>query len=154
MTAFIADSMLGKLAKWLKIAGNDVIYQKECNRAGILKTAEKENRIILTRDTHISHNNMLFIESEILWEQLEQVFRTIGTPVEERQFSRCIPCNMELVPIEKKDIQGRVPPYVFQAHDNFLLCPSCGRIYWEGSHYNMMMKILDKILKRMERKTI
>jgi len=154
MSRFIADSMLGKLAKWLKIAGHDVAYQKENDRAGILNIAEKENRIILTRDTHISHDDMLFIESEILWEQIEQVFRNFGVPLKERRFSRCIPCNAELIPVEKKDIRGKVPPYVYQAHDSFSLCPSCGRVYWEGSHYNRMIKILDDIVKNMERKKV
>ncbi len=143
--------MLGKLAKWLKIAGHDVIYQKESNRAGLLKIAQKENRIILTRDTHISYDNMLFVESEMLWEQVEQVFRNYRAPHEKRKFSRCILCNEELVIIEKKNVKGKVPPYVFKAHDNFLLCPSCGRIYWEGSHYKNMIKMLDKILVSINR---
>ena len=47
---FIADSMLGRLGKWLRILGFDTLYVKNAPDEKILKTAVREKRVLLTRD--------------------------------------------------------------------------------------------------------
>ena len=144
MERFIADSMLGKLAKWMMIAGFDVAYKKKCLKSSLLKMAREEERIILTRDTTIDETGSLLIDSDNLWDQFEQVLREFGSPPFDQAFSRCIRCNKLLVSIEKKDVAGKVPPFVYKAHDLFSMCPACERIYWAGSHYQQMKDILNK----------
>ncbi len=148
MAKFTADSMLGKLAKWLMIAGFDVAYIRENERQLIMDIARNEDRIVLTRDTRLSDEKIFFIESDILWEQLEQVLKIFGPPPENKAFSRCIECNCQLVHIEKKMAEGKTPPYVYKVHNDFSQCPSCGKIFWAGSHYRKMQKILRKYKER------
>lgn len=47
---FVADHMLGRLAKWLRILGFDTLFLTDVPDEEILKKARGENRIILTRD--------------------------------------------------------------------------------------------------------
>ena len=46
---FAADIMLGRLAKWLRIIGEDVIYGRHLTGYGLIRAARLENRLILTR---------------------------------------------------------------------------------------------------------
>ena len=46
---FAADRMLGKLAKWLRIMGQDVIYGQHLSGYGLIHTARMEHRLILRR---------------------------------------------------------------------------------------------------------
>jgi len=149
MIKFVADSTLGKLARWLKIAGFDVVYQKNSSPHSVLETAERDDRAILTRNTRISYKKMLFIESDFPWEQLEQVMKAYGAPPCDKAFTRCLECNRELAAISKKAVEGRVPPYVFEVHNDFSICPSCGKIFWAGSHYRRMRRILTRFRKNL-----
>jgi uncharacterized protein with PIN domain len=143
--------MLGKLARWLKIAGWDVSYSKERDLKSLLKTAKEENRIILTRDYSLAkEKNVFIIESEDVWEQLDQLFRAFGPLQEEKFFSRCIICNRELEPADRESVKDKAPPYVFETHKVFSRCPDCGRIYWPGSHYKRIKEKLSQIMKKVK----
>ena len=75
---FAADRMLGKLAKWLRIMGQDVIYGQHLSGYGLIHAARAENRLILTRDRGLKKKqppDFLFIESDHYREQLRQVIK-------------------------------------------------------------------------------
>lgn len=144
MRNFIADSMLGKLAKWMIAAGFDVVFKKNSTREFVVNTAREQGRVILTRDTAIRESEVILIESDNFREQMEQVFEKTGLPSSEKAFTRCLDCNIILIPAEKAEVEGRVPPYVFQVHQEFLICPQCQKIFWKGSHYDRMKDILEK----------
>ena len=144
MQKFVADSMLGKLAKWMIAAGFDVVFKKNSTREFVLITAKEEGRTILTRDPAIKESGTVFIESDHFQEQMEQVFELIGIPSSEKAFTRCLDCNIILIPADKNKVEGKVPPYVFKTHRIFLICPQCDKIFWKGSHYDRMKEILEK----------
>ena len=50
---FVADSMLGKLARWLRMLGQDVMYSTELNDSALIEVAKKENRVLLTKDLEL-----------------------------------------------------------------------------------------------------
>ena len=78
---FAADRMLGKLAKWLRIMGQDVIYGQHLSGYGLIHTARMEHRLILTRDRKLKRKqppDFLFIESDHYREQLRQVIQACG----------------------------------------------------------------------------
>jgi len=140
---FVADVMVGKLARWLRILGFDVAYSNTFSDDDVVQIAEVENRIILTRDTRLaSRRNLppfLLIESDHYREQVRQVLRTFNLK-EFRIFSRCLECNTPLQNVDKETVFEKVPHYVYLTQERFALCPSCNRVYWRGTHADAMLK--------------
>ncbi len=143
---FIADVMLGKLARWLRILGYDVLYSNVFADQEIVARALEDDRVILTRDVRMLERRKarkhVFIESGDLDAQMEQV---IGTLHLERLelFSRCLECNRPLDPETREAIEDRVPPYVFQTQKSFKSCPDCSRVYWPGTHRDHVRQRVD-----------
>jgi len=139
---FIADSMLGKLAKWLRILGYDTLYFRDGEDARLLAAARREGRILLTRDTRLFRRRrvcrMLFIHHDQVWDQLRQVAVELRLTMGERLGSRCLRCNRSLALLARDQAAGRVPEYVLRHQEVFSRCEGCGRIYWAGSHLRHM----------------
>ena len=135
---FIADAMLGRLARWLRILGCDVSYESSISDNDFIARAIHERRIILTMDRKLtereSARNSLLIKSPFYKEQLKQVITHYNIDYKSGIFSRCLVCNSLLVSIEKEKIKDSVPPYVYSTQDEFDICQQCGRIYWSGTH--------------------
>jgi len=148
---FIADAMLGRLARWLRILGYDVVYESSISDDDLIARAIHERRIILTMDRKLtereSAKNSLLIKSPSYKEQLKQVITHYNIDYKSGIFTRCLVCNSLLVSIEKEKIKDRVPPYVYSTQDEFDICSQCGRIYWSGTHRTKMLKMLDEIMK-------
>ncbi len=140
---FVADVMVGKLARWLRVLGFDVIYSNVLDDDEIIRIAESENRIILTRDTGLSarrkQGGCLFIEDDNYRIQLRQVLDAFDLK-EFKVFSRCLECNTPLRPADKEEVFEKVPPFVYLTQERFAACPSCGRVYWHGTHADEMLK--------------
>lgn len=154
-TRFIADSMLGKLAKWLRIIGYDVTYYPRIPDEELIERAEREGRVILTRDTLLiqrrkARDNHFFVEGDSYKDQLRQVVEHFSLNPLNKTLTRCLVCNGLLLPLDKHDAGKKVPPYVYETQDEFKTCPSCGRIYWGATHKDEMTKQLKKILRGRE----
>ncbi len=147
---FIADVMLGRLAKWLRIAGYDVLYDNKITDDNLIAQALDDDRIILTRDARMVQRRRvkkyIFIESDYLADQLRQVMRYLRANSLPAPFSRCLLCNVRLQPVEKREVAGKVPPYVFDTQEHFKRCSSCGRIYWAGTHRQKTIRLLEALL--------
>ncbi|MCM8800999.1 MAG: Mut7-C RNAse domain-containing protein [Candidatus Omnitrophica bacterium] len=146
---FILTKELGRLARWLRILGYDAQYFKEDNLASLIIQAIKEERIILTRNHRIPQARgirIVVLKKERFKELLQELFQELDlSPEPESMFSRCIICNIELVPIEKEKIKDKVPEYVFKTQEDFVFCPECRRIYWQGTHWGNVQEILKQI---------
>jgi len=151
---FIADSNVGRLAKWLRVLGYDTLFmdnKSDDNR--LVRLAHDEGRVILTRDTHILERRIvttgqvpaLLIQGDDLAGQLRQVVAALELDLAHRAFSRCIECNQPLEPREKAQVRALVPPYVFRTQKAFAQCPQCGRIYWQGTHWRRMRQVLEEL---------
>ncbi|MBI2358150.1 MAG: Mut7-C RNAse domain-containing protein [Deltaproteobacteria bacterium] len=141
----MADKMLGRLARWLRVIGQDVTYGSHLSGYGLIRAARKEGRLILTRDRRIrkkSPPDYLLIESDRFRDQLGQVIEACGLDPFQDAFTRCVECNTELQPVAKEAIEGKVPPYVFSTQEKFSLCPTCRRIYWPATHQQKMVEEL------------
>jgi len=141
---FIADAMLGKLARWLRILGYDTRYDARADDHELVRLARAEGRILLTRDRDLARRrgvDCLFIEDEEVEAQLLQVMRdlTLSTA---RAFSRCVVCNEPLQPVDKAEVRNRVPPYVYRTQERFALCHGCARVYWPATHWQRMRERL------------
>jgi uncharacterized protein with PIN domain len=151
---FIVDCMLGKLAKWLKILGFDTLYFSKIEDDELLAAAREQGRILLTRDTGLIEKakgvDRLFLESEEWREQVRQVLETFDLWEEVDPHTRCIDCNIKLKDLAKKDAKNLVTPFVYQHADSFALCPSCGKVFWRGTHFKDMEFKIDEILKNKD----
>lgn len=146
---FLVDSMLGTLAKWLRILGYDAMYDAQLDDNQLVRLARAQGRILLTRDTGLVKRKglrALFIESEVLEEQLAQVQQVFGLHMDQ-PFSRCPVCNTLLEDVPKYEAWGQVPPFVFQTQDRFRLCAECNRFYWRGTHWQRMLDRVERLKK-------
>lgn len=148
---FLADSMLGRLAKWLRILGYDTLYFSSLEDNNLVRIARAEGRIILTRDREMVRRrgiDSLLIESDDFREQICQALRHFDLNLDS-SFSRCSVCNSPLQRVAKGAVRERVPPYVFQTQERFSLCPRCGKIYWQGTHWQRIRERLKGLEEEM-----
>ncbi|MDY6855305.1 MAG: Mut7-C RNAse domain-containing protein [Thermodesulfobacteriota bacterium] len=148
----IVDRMLGKLAKLLRIIGFDTLYSNNIDFEELLCVADKEERIILTRNTLIKKQEraykFFFIHDNDPIRQLEEVINGLDLKIEYMGvLTRCIGCNKTLVKISKEEADGRVPDYIFKTHIDFSFCKNCNKVYWKGTHYEKMLERLEEFGK-------
>ncbi len=141
---FICDFMLGRLAKWMRLLGFNTSYYRDTDGKTIIYHSRKEGRTILTRSKILAekYGDLTLIESEHLEEQLKQMIKLLGTC---DPFSRCPVCNTKTEKVEKEVVKNDVPAYVFEIHNDFKKCPGCGRIFWKGTHYKEIKKVINEI---------
>jgi len=149
---FVVDKSLGTLAKWLRILGYDTIYEPEGSGRKFYDRLE-DHRILITRSKKTQKlwgdHHHVFITSNLLVEQLKQVVGQIGIERNDtRPFSRCIHCNLPIGEVDKSDIYGLVPDYIWETHDVFNRCRQCKRIYWSGSHAERSMERINQLFSQ------
>src|SRR3989338_938657 len=148
---FILTKELGRLARWVRILGFDSEYFTQDKESTLIIKALQEERIILTRNVRLGRHpgiRKLHISSNYLSEQLRQALRELQIkPNEALMFTRCIICNEPLANIEKEKVKTQVPEYVFKTQSDFVRCPVCKRIYWQGSHWGKVAKTLEEITR-------
>lgn len=143
---FIADEMLGKLARWLRLAGYDTLYENPIADERLLEVARRDERVILTRDRKLgaraAEQRICVVVSENPFEQFVAVARQFQLDIESNAFQRCLECNGELVSVRREDYKDKIPPHVYRTQTSFSRCSSCGRLYWPGTHYESMRRRL------------
>jgi uncharacterized protein with PIN domain len=148
---FFADAMLGRLARWLRVLGFDTAYQPHIDDAQLVQRAVEEGRVVLTRDRALREewrvSDLYLVEAEGSFEQVREVVRAFSLADAVRLFSRCNRCNTGLTKIAREEVRARVPERVFARQHEFRRCPSCGRVYWDGSHTDRMRRAVERILE-------
>ncbi len=154
---FIADSMLGRLARLLRLLGYDTLYYPYIEDHLLLRIAREEDRILLTRDTRLVKvrgvKDFLLLKENNTFEQLKIVITTFRL-ISRSNFnrfeipfsSRCSLCNNILNNIPKEEAKPYVPEYVYLTSDRFKRCSKCGKFYWKGTHQERLQKKLSEIL--------
>lgn len=153
---FVADVMLGSLARWLRILGYDVLYDRNIDDRELVELSVAEGRIALTRDRRLVRRKRLsqycLIESDDLHQQILEVMSYSGEKIQaERLLSRCIQCNVLLEPVSPSSVAAEIPPYVYRTRTKFSRCPRCRKVYWRGSHRERMMERLRGLQAAQER---
>lgn len=143
---FVLDVHLGKLARYLRLFGFDTLYEKDYTDDEIILISSLQKRIILTRDKKLLNNKKvthgMWIRSQYPESQLKEVFDRLDLKNTANPFSRCMECNSLLVHVKKEEIADKLPPRTKEFYNRFKLCPECDRIYWEGSHFLKMKKLV------------
>jgi len=147
---------VGKLAKWLRMMGFDSLFFNGSDDSHMVSQALSEGRVILTRDTEIMKRRVVnsgrlravLINSEEPERQMRQLMETLDLNRQFRPFTLCLECNQPLVERSREEVEGRVPPYVYKTQKQYMECPACHRIYWQGSHWMAMKRKLEEFASR------
>lgn len=146
---FVLDVHLGKLAKYLRLMGFDTLYQSNYEDEEIIRISQ-QSRIILTRDKGILKNNAVthgyWIRNTNPLAQIKEVLQRFDLLAKVAPFKRCLECNNELLKIDKDKITEKLPEKTNIYYHEFYHCNLCQRIYWKGTHYYKLKKIVDDIL--------
>ncbi len=148
-TSFILDVHLGRLAKMLRMLGFDTFYRNDYDDTEIIQQGLKEHRIILTRDRlllvikEVTHGYC--IRSTNPETQLKEVIKRFDLKSGIKPFYRCTICNGLIRKVEKVEILDRLEPKTKLYFNEFYRCEECARIYWKGSHFDKLKRLLEKI---------
>ncbi len=154
---FVVDSMLGNLAKKLRILGYDSKYFSSIEDDKLILIAKNEKRIILTKDEQLTKKaekqeiEFILIRGSDESEQIMQINAKVnfGIFMADTDNSRCIVCNGNLQSVEKYRIIGKIPEGVLEREKKFWMCDSCKKIYWEGTHFEKLREFVMKLNDRM-----
>jgi uncharacterized protein with PIN domain len=148
---FIADVMLGRLAKWLRIAGFDVLYSNRFSDDALIEISNSEGRILLSRDTRLlirkPVKEFIFLESQDIQKQIRQVFGVMHIQSLSFPLTRCLSCNEMLIETERESVRRIVPAFVYQTQRHFKSCPKCGKVFWAGTHRRSVVRTLEKLME-------
>ena len=150
---FLADRMLGKLAKGLRMLGYDTVYYRGENAYPLIKLAREEDRVILTRNTKLipkrPEDRIIRIgEDKPLLQLRELIQKKVISLNEENLLSRCLLCNIPIEKIRREEAEGKVPDFIYYQEKKFFQCPTCQRIYWQGSHIENMKKKVEELFEQ------
>jgi len=144
---FVVDINAGRLARYLRMAGFDTLYDSSWDDAKILQVLQSEPRILLTRSLDLLKRKGVeygrYIRTDSPIDQMREVFAAFGVTELNRAFSRCLQCNTVLQPVPKQEILQRLEPLTIRYVDSFSICGRCDKIYWEGSHVARMQRLLN-----------
>jgi hypothetical protein len=145
---FAVDRMLGRLARWLRILGHDVAYGAHLSGRSLVDCARREGRVLLTRDTRLVRGRDLprhvFVASDHFRDQLRQVAAALplgGAGI----LTRCLDCNRVLDELPRERARDRVPVFVWETSERFLVCAGCGRLYWPATHRAHVLRELGSL---------
>jgi uncharacterized protein len=149
---FLLDNHLGRLAAHLRMLGFDCLYKndfEDTQMAGILMD---DARILLTRDRRLLMRKTIqfgyCVRSLVPDEQLLEVVHRFDLTGRIAPFRRCLRCNAALEPIDKAAILSRLQPLTKRYFDEFRICRTCDQVYWKGSHYERMEKLVNSLLEK------
>ena len=144
---FVVDSMLGKVAKWLRVLGFDAVCERLSQRSQV-EAHIGEGRVVVTRNRRWrGEPGVVYPESNEPREQLRDVIREMRLgPGDAHFLDRCMLCNELLRPLSRGEAFGLVPDYIVATSTIFHRCPQCGRVYWKGTHPARIKQRLRELL--------
>lgn len=141
---FVADAHLGALARLLRMAGFDTLYDNHYQDREIADIGGREGRIVLTRDRELlklrSITHGCYVHAVKPVKQFLEIMDRLDLARSTRPFSLCLVCNAPLRAIDKAAVLERLPPSVRDSHERFTTCDTCHRVFWEGSHWRRMQE--------------
>ena len=144
---FCTDAHLGKLARLLRMFGFDTAYQNNFSKEELYIISKNEDRWLLSKSpyfTKFPEINFNQVKSADKYEQLKEVIENFHLVGSFNPFIRCLYCNEILEKKEKSEVEKFLLPETKKSFSEFWKCPSCEKIYWEGSHYERMKKLIGK----------
>jgi uncharacterized protein with PIN domain len=143
---FVLDVHLGRLAAYLRMLGVDTIYERHNDDDVLARISSQEQRILLTRDVGLLKRAEVrfghYMRATDPERQLTEVMRRYALAEALSPFSRCARCNGSLRAVPKTEVADALPPLVRARYEEFRRCESCGQLYWPGSHYQRVLRMV------------
>jgi uncharacterized protein len=151
---FICDVHLGKLARLLRLVGFDTLYRNDYTDVQIVEYALPEKRCILTRDRGILKRSAVThgycLRSTVPQEQAREVIARFDLHSRARPFSLCIECNGSISRADRGTVLPKLPEKTGKCYEEFHKCDSCGRVYWQGSHFESLRQTVSAMLRNSQ----
>lgn len=147
--AFLADNHLGRLARYLRLLGLDVAYGNQLSDEELAQSAQDEARVLLTRDRGLlKRRQVVFgccLRSHDPKEQLFDVLRRYDLFRQLKPWTRCLRCNGMLQTVEKSTVLDLLESKTKLYYDEFRRCGACGQVYWQGSHFGELARLVKEV---------
>ncbi|RJG15027.1 Mut7-C RNAse domain-containing protein [Massilia cavernae] len=139
---FVADAHLGGLARFLRMAGFDTLYDNNYQDEAIVEVSIAENRIVLTRDRELLKRRGVthgcYVHALKSPDQFREIVKRLDLTGSVKPFTLCLKCNAPLRDIPKEAVIDQLPPSVKLHHAEFSTCDVCRGVFWKGSHWQRM----------------
>lgn len=149
---FVLDGHLGKLATYLRLLGFDTLYRNDYEDSELARISYEQRRILLTRDRGLLKRNSVqhgyIVRNIVPAKQTIEVLQRYDLFDAIAPWQRCLRCNGLLEPVDKAEILHLLEPETRVYYNEFVRCAGCERIYWRGSHYDRLQRLIDELLKR------
>lgn len=147
---FVVDGHLGRLTTYLRLLGLDTLYDNDMEDEELAQIAWEQERVLLTRDVRLLMRKAVvhgyWLRSKKPRDQLEEVLRRYRLREVIRPWRRCLRCNGELKEVAKEAILDRLEPLTKKYYQEFRICRGCDQVYWKGSHYASLDRLVEAIL--------
>ena len=150
----MADAMLGKIARKLRMFGFDTIYDPNIDDMDILDSSNNKGRIVITSDRMLFKRckkrgiNTILTYKETEIENLVTIFSSLNIKSINSQKVPylCTSCNGLLnTIIDKNSIKYDIPVRLLHSNKLFYKCTNCRKIYWRGSHMEQISYLINEI---------
>ncbi|NLT23103.1 MAG: hypothetical protein GXX82_08660 [Syntrophorhabdus sp.] len=149
---FVCDVMLGKLARYLRTLGFDAPYIRQGEDPASFPAPSDRCVFLTRRQDRTGRPHTVVIHENDPMKQILEIKEIIERYIDPKAFmSRCLECNVPLIDTPREEIEPFVPEYIYHHHDRFRTCPSCKKVYWEGSHAEEMLEWVEKLIDRAGR---
>jgi len=143
---FVLDGHLRRLSHYLRLIGFDTVCEAGWNDDDLVSIQTREDRILLTRDVGLLKRSAVvrgsYIRATDPHRQLVEVVRRFHLARRLDPFTRCLECNGVLSVVDKDEVAGNLPPKTRELFDDYVMCPGCRRVYWRGSHFARLTRIV------------
>ncbi len=158
---FVADIMLKKLARWLRIMGTSVEYPDFTDDDRILALARRKKKTLLTMDRELAACakkrgvSAYLVPKYTMEKQLARIIRKFNLDVSDfPSKTLCPACNGKLKEVGKNSrLLHDVFPLILARHNTFWICTNrkCRKVFWEGSHWKKIKKNVKRIINLSSR---
>jgi uncharacterized protein len=133
---FVLDVHLGSLARRMRVLGLDTWYAIHADDDGLVRVAEMEDRILLSKDRGLLFRRALrhaaYVRGSTADQQVADVLQRFRPPL--APFTRCPMCNGMLHAVAKSSVADILKPGTARSYQEFAQCSVCGQVYWRGAH--------------------
>jgi len=148
---FILDTHLGRLASYLRMMGFDTLYRNDFDDDELAQISHDDKRILLTRDIGVLKRGIVvygyYVRNTNPQKRLHEISERYKLAYFSQPFKHCMKCNGLLKAVEKHAILDQIKPNTAEHFDTFHQCQSCERIYWKGSHYQKMARLINEVVQ-------